>query len=53
MTYIKNIAGDPDAKAIKLADLKDNMDTTRLKKLRKKDIDRMEKYHKAYVYLSK
>jgi hypothetical protein len=50
--YIKDIAANLDAKRIKLADLRDNSNITRLKGLRKKDFDRLEKYHKAYVYLS-
>lgn len=37
---------------VKLADLKDNSDITGLNGLTKKDFDRMEKYHKSYVYLS-
>lgn len=49
--YIKAIAVSKDAREIKLADLKDNSDITRLKGLRKKDIDRIEKYHRAYIYL--
>lgn len=51
--YIKAIATDPLATKVKLADLKDNSDITRLKGLTKKDFDRMEKYHRSYVYLSK
>lgn len=51
--YIKRIAFNPDAVKVKLADLKDNSDITRLKGLSKKDFDRIEKYHRAYVYLSK
>jgi (p)ppGpp synthase/HD superfamily hydrolase len=50
--YIKTIANNPDAIKVKLADLKDNSDITRLKGLRKKDHDRMEKYHRAFIYLS-
>ena len=50
--YIKKIALNADARQIKLADLKDNSDITRLKGLRKKDFDRMEKYHWAFTYLS-
>lgn len=50
--YIKKIATNEDATKVKLADLKDNSDITRLKGLTKKDFDRMEKYHKAYTYLS-
>ena len=50
--YIKAIAVSKEATAIKMADLEHNSDITRLKGLRKKDIDRIEKYHRAYVYLS-
>jgi (p)ppGpp synthase/HD superfamily hydrolase len=49
---IKAIAIDNGlAKAIKLKDLEHNSRITRLKGLRKKDFDRIEKYHKAYTYL--
>lgn len=50
--YIKQISLNEDAKKVKLADLKDNSDITRIKGLRKKDLDRIEKYHRAFVYLS-
>lgn len=50
--YIKIISSNPDAVKVKLADLRDNSDITRLKGLRKKDFDRMEKYNRAFVYLS-
>lgn len=49
--YIKSIALNPIAKAVKLRDLEHNTKVTRLKGLRKKDFDRIEKYHKAYTYL--
>ena len=49
--YIKIVATDKIATAIKLADLRHNLDPTRLKGIRKKDFDRVEKYHKAYLYL--
>lgn len=51
--YIKVIALNKDARLVKLADLKDNSDISRLKGLTKKDFDRMEKYHRSFVYLSK
>ncbi len=50
--YIKRCGLHPIAKEIKKADLRDNSDITRLKGIRKKDIDRMEKYHRSYLYLS-
>ena len=49
--YIERCALNPDARTIKLQDLKDNSDITRLKGLSKKDFDRMKKYQRAYVYL--
>ena len=49
--YIANIRNDRFAKAVKLADLKDNMDLTRLSELTEKDIERTKKYHKSYIYL--
>lgn len=52
-TYIKNIAENKDAIRIKLEDLRDNSDITRLKGVSEKDFKRMEKYHKAYTFLRK
>jgi guanosine-3',5'-bis(diphosphate) 3'-pyrophosphohydrolase len=51
--YIKKIATNIDATEIKKSDLQDNSNIMRLKGLTKKDFDRMEKYHRSYVYLSK
>ncbi len=48
---IRQISSDPKAKAVKLADIEHNTKVTRLKGLRKKDFDRLEKYHRAYTYL--
>lgn len=41
----------PMARVIKMEDLDHNSKITRLKGLRKKDFDRLEKYHRAYTYL--
>jgi (p)ppGpp synthase/HD superfamily hydrolase len=51
--YIKRIATNRDATKIKLEDLRDNSDITRLKGLRQKDFERMEKYHRAFLFLQK
>ena len=51
-SYIQIIANSKQATLIKLADLRHNSDITRMKGLRKKDFDRLEKYHKAFMYLS-
>lgn len=50
--YIKIISNYPDCIEVKKSDLEDNSNITRLKGLRKKDFERMEKYHRAYMYLS-
>jgi len=49
--YIKMISFNPIAIAVKMKDLEHNSRITRLKGLRKKDFDRLEKYHRAYTYL--
>lgn len=49
--YIKRLSFDDIARAVKLRDLEHNTKVTRLKGLRKKDHDRIEKYHRAYTYL--
>lgn len=49
--YIFNIRNNKFARAVKLADLRDNMDLTRLPKLTEDDIHRIKKYHQAYIYL--
>lgn len=51
--YIEKVATNDDARAIKMADLEDNSQITRLKGLTKNDIARTQKYHRAYIYLSK
>jgi GTP diphosphokinase / guanosine-3',5'-bis(diphosphate) 3'-diphosphatase len=50
--YIRALTVNADATIVKRADLIDNSNITRLKGLRKKDFDRLEKYHRAFVYLS-
>lgn len=51
--YIRMISTDKVATKVKLSDLRDNSDITRLKGLTKKDFDRIEKYHTSFIYLSK
>lgn len=52
MDYIKNLASNVIARAVKKADLEHNSKISRLKGIRKKDFDRLEKYSIAYQYLS-
>ena len=49
--FIQRCKGNPIGRRVKIADLKDNMDITRLKELTEKDIERLKKYHKAYKIL--
>ena len=50
--YVQKIASNPLATKVKLADLEHNMDPTRIKEVTEKDIERREKYKKAYSFLS-
>ena len=52
MEYVKGIAKNPIARAVKLADLRDNMDVSRLIEVDEKAKQRLEKYRAAYAYLS-
>ena len=50
--FIQRCKANPIGRRVKIADLKDNMDITRLKELTEKDIERLKKYHKAYKILN-
>lgn len=52
MAYIRAISVCEKATKIKRRDLRHNSDITRIKDVRKKDFDRLEKYVMAYKYLS-
>lgn len=49
--YVERIATNPDAIRVKLGDLSDNSDLSRLKGVTQKDLDRLAKYSKAYKFL--
>jgi len=51
MDYIGKLAINPDARKIKIQDLRHNSDLFRIKGIRDKDTERLKKYHKAYLYL--
>lgn len=51
--YITRVSESGWATIVKIADLQDNMDVTRLKKLEDRDIKRLQKYIKAYQFLTK
>jgi (p)ppGpp synthase/HD superfamily hydrolase len=50
--FIQRIMLNKTAVAVKLNDLKDNMDITRLKQLKDNDVIRLNKYLKAYHQLN-
>lgn len=49
--YIERIGTDSEATRVKMSDLRHNMSLWRLDVLTEKDIERLKKYHDAYVYL--
>ncbi len=51
--YIEKVRHNSLAVSVKLADLKDNMNITRIKNLQDKDLERMKRYHKAWFELIK
>ena len=50
--FILRCKANPIGRRVKICDLKDNMDITRLNDLTEKDIERLKKYHKAYKILT-
>jgi len=51
--FVERIAPDPLARAVKLADLEDNMDIRRSNRaMKEKDAERMEKYRRAWQKLA-
>ncbi len=51
-TYLERVAANPLARAVKLADLTHNMDSSRLKVITEKTKERLEKYRWAFEKLS-
>ena len=49
--YIDRISYSKDALRVKRKDLEHNSDITRLKGIKEKDLERMAKYHKAFIFL--
>ncbi len=49
--FIERLAPNPLARAVKLADLEDNMDTSRLPAITEKTRERLERYRKAVARL--
>ena len=49
--FVKRCSSNRIGKVVKIHDLEDNMDITRLNKLTENDLQRLNKYLKAYYYL--
>ncbi len=49
--FIRRAATNPIAKAVKLADLEDNMNMLRIAKLEEKDFTRLKRYHDSWHLL--
>lgn len=50
--FVKRAAGNPISRAVKLADLQDNMDMSRIANVTEKDLERVDKYRKAVASLT-
>ncbi len=50
--FIERAAANPLARAVKLADLEDNMNLLRLGELLDEDVERLRKYHRSWLRLS-
>ena len=49
--YISRVKNNKYARIVKICDMTDNMDISRLNEITEKDIERIQKYHKAFIYL--
>ncbi len=49
--FIKRCGSNPIGRQVKLRDLEDNMDMSRLKMIKEEDAARLNKYREAYGYL--
>lgn len=50
-TYLEKVKTDENARAVKISDLKHNMDISRIQNPTNKDFERLEKYKKALDFL--
>lgn len=51
-SFILRVSGNELARLIKIEDIKDNLDLTRLSKLSDEDLERVRKYHNALMQLA-
>jgi len=53
MDFIRRLSANELAREVKIADLHDNMDVSRLNDIKENDVARLKKYLKAFKYLKK
>lgn len=51
--FIERVRKNPIAQEVKVADLEDNMNIQRISRMSQKDLERLEKYHRAWCVLMK
>lgn len=51
LAFVARAAANPISRAVKLADIEDNMDLTRMNSLSEKDVARLERYQAAHAFL--
>lgn len=52
LDYVRRLRGNPIARAVKLADLRHNSDTSRLDTVTERDLSRLKRYRKAMALLT-
>ena len=50
--FVARVRANPMARQVKIADLEDNMNIRRMSRLGAKDLERLEKYHRAWCVLT-
>ncbi|MBI2569449.1 MAG: GTP pyrophosphokinase [Candidatus Schekmanbacteria bacterium] len=50
--FVERVAANPLAREVKLADLADNLDVRRIEAVTDRDLQRLERYHRAWKRLS-
>jgi (p)ppGpp synthase/HD superfamily hydrolase len=50
--FVERVRANPVARQVKIADLEDNMNIRRISQLGAKDLERLEKYHRAWCVLT-
>lgn len=51
--FIERVRTNPIAREVKIADLEDNMNVRRIGEIKPKDLERLAKYHRAWLLLTK